>query len=164
MTAACQRAFQDDMAELGIHECFGCGARNAQGLRIKSYWSDDDAALSVCTWQPHEHLAGWSGVLNGGIIATLMDCHCCCTAIAAAHRAAHQAITSASVIPYATGSLLVTYRRPVSIAAPVRLVARITEQSERKTTLMCWLTQRDEECARAEAVMVRARLAAHIAT
>lgn len=158
------RAFQDDMAELGVHECFGCGARNPQGLHIKSYWSDDEALTSVCTWQPHEHLAGWSGVLNGGIIATLMDCHCCCTAIAAAHHTERQPITSGPVIPYATGSLLVTYLRPVSIAEPVQMVARIAEQSERKTMLSCSLLQRDAECARAEVVMVRVRVAAHIAS
>jgi acyl-coenzyme A thioesterase PaaI-like protein len=150
------------MAELGVHECFGCGARNPQGLHIKSYWADDDAATSICTWQPQAHFAGWFGVLNGGIIATLMDCHCCCTAIAAAHRTERQTSASAPVIPYATGSLQVTYLRPVSIAEPVRLVARIAERSERKTMLSCSLVQRDEECARAEAVMVRARVVAHV--
>lgn len=164
MSHSHQRAFQDDFAEIGVHACFGCGARNAHGLRIKSYWSDGDGdadndAVAICAWQPREHLAGWAGILNGGIIATLMDCHCTCTAIAAAYRAERRPITSAPLIPYATGSLLVTYLRPVAVADPVRLVARITEQSERKTLLICSLLQREQECARAEAVMVRLRAA-----
>ena len=157
MSQAHQRAFQDDFAAIGVHACFGCGARNAQGLRIKSHWSDDDSTVAVCAWQPHEHLDGWAGVLNGGIIATLMDCHCTCTAIAAAYRTEGRPITSAPLIPYATGSLLVTYLRPVVIAEPVRLAARITDHTERKTLLMCSLLQREEECVRAEVVMVRLR-------
>ncbi len=157
MSQSQQRAFQDDFADIGIHACFGCGARNARGLHIKSHWSDNDPAVAVCVWQPREHLVGWPGILNGGIIATLIDCHCTCAAIAAAYRAERRPITSAPLIPYATGSLLTTYLRPVSIAEPVRLIARVAEQSERKTLLTCWLMQREEECARAEAVMVRLR-------
>ena len=76
-----------------------------------------------------------------------------------AYRAENRPISSAPLIAYATGSLLVTCLRPVSIAEPVRLIARITEQSERKTLLTCSLVQREEECARAEAVMVRLRAA-----
>ena len=159
MSFAHRRAFQDDLAEIGVHECFGCGARNAQGLRIKSYWHDNDNGVAVCEWQASEHLVGWAGILNGGISATVIDCHCTCTAIAAAYRAQDRPIKSEPMIPYATGSLQVTYLRPVSVATPIRLVARITEQTERKTHLTCSLAQRGEECARAEVVMVRLRSA-----
>ena len=43
---------------------------------------------AVCTWQPQpNHTSGPPHILNGGIIAVLMDCHCICTAVAAAYRA-----------------------------------------------------------------------------
>ena len=77
-----ESSFQDQIKE---NHCWGCGPANEHGLRIKSYWSGEEA---VCTWQPGEqHSAGPLEILNGGVIATLFDCHCVCTAIAAAYRA-----------------------------------------------------------------------------
>ena len=88
---------------------------NAYGLRIKSYWSGDEA---VCTWDPKPyHTAGPKHVLNGGIIATVIDCHCICTAIAAAYRAEGREIGTEPMIWYATGSLQVTYRRQACASA-----------------------------------------------
>ena len=55
--------FQD-----GLHDnhCYGCGAWNDQGLRIKSYWDGDEA---VCTFQPEAHHAAMPpDVMNGGTI------------------------------------------------------------------------------------------------
>ena len=80
-TALDQRSFQDLIQ--GNH-CWGCGTVGEPGLRIKSYWSGDE---SVCTWSPKDyHSAAHPQVLNGGIIASIIDCHCICTAIAAAYR------------------------------------------------------------------------------
>ncbi len=40
------RAFQDEFAEMGFHQCWGCGSQNEQGLQTKSYWEGEE---SVCT-------------------------------------------------------------------------------------------------------------------
>ena len=70
-------AFQDQSFDC---DCWGCGRRNDYGLGIKSYWSGNEA---VCAWQPKTfHIAGPRNVLNGGIIATIIDCHSICTAVA----------------------------------------------------------------------------------
>ena len=72
-----KKAFQDNWEH---NECWGCGCSNEHGLYIKSYWVEDK---SVCTWMPNKsHKAGPTGYLNGGVIATIMDCHSICTAIA----------------------------------------------------------------------------------
>ncbi len=74
-------AFQDLMPD---NACWGCGSANAGGLQLKSYWEGEEA---VATWQPRlEHASGSPHVLNGGIIATLLDCHGVCTAVSAAYR------------------------------------------------------------------------------
>ena len=52
--------------------CFGCGAANEQGLRIKSHVEGDEV---VARWRPEPHHQAFPGVLNGGIIGTLLDCH-----------------------------------------------------------------------------------------
>jgi acyl-coenzyme A thioesterase PaaI-like protein len=102
-----QRAFQDEVS--GNH-CWGCGSANDNGLQIKSYWSGDEVA---CTWQPQaHHSAGPGHILNGGIIATVIDCHCGWTAIAAAYREEGREINTEPLIRYATASLNVKYLPP----------------------------------------------------
>ena len=144
------RAFQDQITD---NHCWGCGSSNERGLRIKSYWSGDE---SVCTWHPNEyHMAGPPHVLNGGIIASVIDCHCICTAIAAAYKAEGRAIGSGPRIWYATASLQVTYLLPTPIGGPVVLSAQVKEMGERKTVLSCSMSSGDEERARGELVAVR---------
>jgi acyl-coenzyme A thioesterase PaaI-like protein len=144
------RAFQDEMTG---NICWGCGAANEHGLRIKSHWSDDEA---VSNWQPKPYHAGGRGhALNGGIIASLIDCHSVCTAIAAAYRAEGRAIGSEPMIWYVTGSLQVSYLRPTPPGETVTLRARIKEMKERKTAVACSLFSGGEECARGEVLAVR---------
>ena len=145
-----QPAFQDLISD---NHCWGCGNLNDDGLRIKSRWTGDEA---VCTWQPHlSHAAGPQHILNGGIIATVIDCHSVCTAIADAYRAEGRQIGSDPQIWCATASLQLTYLRPTPISEPVTLKARIKDRNERRTTVLCSLYSGDQECARAELVAIR---------
>ena len=54
------------------NRCFGCGPANDQGLRIKSYVRGDDV---VAEFMPEPHHQAFEGMLNGGIIGALLDCH-----------------------------------------------------------------------------------------
>lgn len=144
-------AFQD---QIGDNFCFGCGPTNQYGLRIKSYW--DGPNQSICTYQPKWYeTAGPSQFLNGGIIATSIDCHCVCTAMAQAYQDEGRAIGSSPVIWYATGSLTVKYLRPTPIDAPVVLKAQIVEVRKKKTVMNCSLSSEEQECAIGEVVAVR---------
>lgn len=117
--------------------CFGCGAGNQAGLRIRSFWEGDEG---VCHWQPDARHQGWEGVTCGGIIATLIDCHCMATAMAAAVRSEHRLLSSDPHYRFATGSLSIRYLRPTPIAQPLTLRARVTEVADgRKYTLACEL-------------------------
>jgi acyl-coenzyme A thioesterase PaaI-like protein len=53
--------------------CYGCGPANEKGLRIRSF---EDGDTVVCDWQPSPHHHAFPGMLNGGIIGSLLDCHC----------------------------------------------------------------------------------------
>lgn len=56
--------------------CFGCGPANESGLRIRSFpTADDGDAEVVATWRPSKHHEAFEGMLNGGIIGALLDCH-----------------------------------------------------------------------------------------
>jgi acyl-coenzyme A thioesterase PaaI-like protein len=59
------------------NECFGCGPSNKKGLRIRSFPNGDEV---VAEWVPESHHEAFPGVLNGGIIGSLLDCHCNWTA------------------------------------------------------------------------------------
>lgn len=61
---------QDRYAPNGI--CFGCGPANAKGLRIKSHWEGDKYAMR---FRPAPEHQAFPGVVNGGILGTLLDCH-----------------------------------------------------------------------------------------
>ena len=144
-------AFQDRMP--GNH-CFGCGAGNEGGLRIKSFWSGEQE--SVCRFQPEPHqAAGPRGYLNGGIIATVIDCHAVCTAIADGYRREGRAMDEGELIWYVTGSLQVDYRRPTPIDRQVEVRARIVETVGRKTWVECELRSHGEICAEGRVLAVR---------
>jgi acyl-coenzyme A thioesterase PaaI-like protein len=141
--------FQDHMPG---NVCFGCGNDNHEGLQIKSYWEGDEA---VCDWASAEKYNGWKGLLNGGIIGTLIDCHCMGTAMAAACRAEGRALGSEPEYRYATGTMTVKYLRPTPNDRPLQLRARVLEIKGRKTTLACDLLCEGEKTATAEVIALR---------
>ena len=68
-------SLQDRYSPEGI--CFGCGPANQKGLHIRSFV---DGQRVVATWRAEPHHQAFPGVLNGGIIGSLLDCHCNWTA------------------------------------------------------------------------------------
>jgi acyl-coenzyme A thioesterase PaaI-like protein len=140
--------FQDHMPG---NVCFGCG-KNHQGLQIKSYWEGDQ---SVCIWESKEQYHGWKGVLNGGIHATLVDCHCMCTAMAHAYKSENRELGSEPHYRFATGTLTIKYLKPTSNDDPVILKARVIEQKGRKTVLSCDTYTGDVKTAVAEVIAIR---------
>ncbi len=60
--------------------CFGCGPANSKGLRIRSLKAADGEVIA--DWKPEPHHEAFPGALNGGIVGSLLDCHCNWTAAA----------------------------------------------------------------------------------
>ena len=54
------------------NHCFGCGPANPKGLRIRSF---EDGEGLAAEWTPEPHHEAFDGMLNGGIIGALLDCH-----------------------------------------------------------------------------------------
>lgn len=146
-------AFQD---RLPWNHCWGCGPANPEGLRLKSRWEAERTGVAVARFTPRAYqMAGPEHVLNGGIIATLIDCHGICTAVADAYSRAGRSIGSEPRIWFATGSLSVSYVRPAPIEAELLVRATVTEVAERKTIVACIVSSGGEERARGEVVAVR---------
>lgn len=53
-------------------QCFGCGPANPQGLHLESFEQGDGL---VAHFKPQPHHLAFPGVVNGGIIGALLDCH-----------------------------------------------------------------------------------------
>jgi acyl-coenzyme A thioesterase PaaI-like protein len=142
-------AIQDSIPH---NHCWGCGTLNSRGLRIKSHPEGHD---TVCRFQPApEHMAGPTHVVNGGIIAAVVDCHCICTAIADAYRAAGRELGSEPLLWAVTASLRIDYLAPTPISGPMELRARVREARGRRRIVECTVHSGGRECARAEVVAV----------
>lgn len=150
MSSETRIAIQD---QIGGNHCWGCGPLNPAGLQIKSFWDGEQA---VCTFHPQPaHMAGPTHVVNGGIIATVLDCHSVCTAIAAAADDEGGSPADFPDLWYATASLHVDYLRPTPIDQALTLRARVIAVDGRRTTVAATLHAGAQECARAEVVAVR---------
>jgi len=55
--------------------CFGCGPANPAGLHIRTLPVAEDSDEVVLDWRPESHHEAFEGMLNGGIIGSLLDCH-----------------------------------------------------------------------------------------
>ncbi len=126
--------FQSSMRH---NHCYGCGKDNPKGLRIRSTWDPEDSNASICEFTPADHhSAGPPDVVNGGIIASLIDCHAICTATAESYRRAGRQIgDDGELIAYATGSLEVRYKAPSRLSGNLTVRAVIVEAAERRTQL-----------------------------
>ena len=70
MSGTDSMSLQDELTPDGT--CFGCGPANGDGLQLKSYRHDDTV---VATFTPDLKHQAAPGVLCGGIVGTLLDCH-----------------------------------------------------------------------------------------
>lgn len=106
--------------------CFGCGPSNPKGLRLRSFASEDDESVraTFLPWPEHDNGLGY---LNGGIIATVLDCH---SAAAVIHRADLDGLVLDGSLPYVTAGLEVSYRRPSPLHEPVELIARVARATD----------------------------------
>ena len=52
--------------------CYGCGPANENGLKIKSFRIDEGLRMEFLPSEEHQ---AFPGMINGGIIGTILDCH-----------------------------------------------------------------------------------------
>src|SRR5438045_9182131 len=109
------QSLQDEYAPQ--NRCFGCGPANDKGLRIKSRPEGEEL---IADWQAEPHHEAFTGMLNGGIIGALLDCHGNWTAAWTLMRRDGGETPPCTV----TADFHVKLRRPTPSGAPVELRAR----------------------------------------
>lgn len=132
--------------------CFGCGPENRSGLKIKSYW---DGSECWCRWIASPEHCGVTGIVNGGLTATLIDCHSFWTALAATYEEGGRGLGEGDPLQFLTGSLQVKYLHPVAVGAELELRAHIVKSGGRSRIVACAVFVGGKECARGEVTVVR---------
>jgi acyl-coenzyme A thioesterase PaaI-like protein len=96
------------------HGCFGCGRLNACGLRLT--FSTLPGARGTGVWAaftPQEPYEGYTGVVHGGIISTVLD------------EIMAWALYERGIWAV-TAQLAVRFRRPIAVGTPTRAIGRLT--------------------------------------
>ena len=145
-----ERSLQERFLPEG--RCFGCGPRNPLGLRLKSFEKDERTVEAV--WTPRVEHEAFPGVLNGGIIGTLLDCHSLWSAWWSLFQRDGQKEPWLLTAEYSIKLL-----RPTPLDRPVTLVATSTELGERGASVAGSLTVDGLECATSTGTFIRARKA-----
>ena len=117
------KAFQDYYPE-NLSHCYGCGAHNEHGHRIKTFWDGDE---TVTHFTPEPFHTAVPGFTYGGLLASLIDCHGTGTAAAAMYRQAGRDMDTLPGFRFVTGSLHVDYLKPTPISGPLEIRGRVKE-------------------------------------
>lgn len=91
--------------DVNDHNCFGCGRLNVHGLHLELF-PDPDGNGVVTRFVPPAHSEGYTGMVHGGLISTMLD-------EVMAWSLYRQGIWAV------TGELTTRYRRPVMVGVPV---------------------------------------------
>ena len=118
------------MEEVGVQRqyapssiCFGCGPANQQGLQINSIRIENGLSME---YLPEPHHQAFPGMINGGIIGTLLDCHGNWTAAVALMDSQGLEEPPCTV----TASYTVQLRRPTPTDVILKVTSQIKELSE----------------------------------
>lgn len=120
--------------------CFGCGPANPQGLHVRSF-VDGDVVRAV--WQAQKHHEAFENILNGGIIGSLLDCHCNWTAAWRLMEQSGAATPPCTVTAEYTIKLL----RPTPTDAPMELEARVVQAQDNRAVIAGTLVSHGKPCA-----------------
>ncbi len=127
--------------------CFGCGPANEKGLKIRSFVQGDEV---VAEWTPQKHHEAFEGVLNGGIIGALLDCHSNWAATWHLMKKSGENHPPCTV----TAEFAVKLTRPTPTNVPVHLSAVVTESIDDRAVVDAKLTANGKVCATCHGVFV----------
>jgi len=134
--------------------CFGCGPANPQGFHLRSYGAEEGVVVAAYTPRP-EHDNG-TGFLNGGVIATLLDCH---TAALVCQEAAARGWNAeqGSALAFLTAGFDLRFLRPTPLGPEIELWAKAESVAEQEVIVLGELRHGDKVRATIRATWKRFR-------
>lgn len=140
-----KKSLQETYAEKSM--CFGCGPANEKGLRIQSFV---DGNSVVAEWSSEKHHEAFPGVLNGGIIGALLDCHCNWTAVYHLMQASEEQDVPSTV----TAEYSIKLLRPTPSSSLLLLSAKLVELDGKKAVIAGELEADGKVCATCRGIFV----------
>ena len=136
---------QDQYAKDSI--CFGCGPANKKGLQIKSFRSSYGLEM---LYKCETHHQAFPGVINGGIIGALFDCHGnWAAAIALLDSGKYDDIPST-----VTASYSVSLLRPTPFDSTLHVKAKVIKMMDNKVEVEMNLFVKDMHLANGSGLFV----------
>jgi acyl-coenzyme A thioesterase PaaI-like protein len=127
--------------------CFGCGPANEQGLKITSKRIENGLYLE---YMPLDHHQAFPGMINGGIIGTLLDCHGNWTAAIALMDSMGSSEPPCTV----TASYTVQLRRPTPTDTMLCITSQIKSINENKVEIELLMEANGKVCATGSGLFV----------
>lgn len=144
-----KHAIQDEYPE-HFAKCYGCGRLNENGLHVRTGWDGDK---TVSYYMPREDEIAVPGVVYGGLIASIIDCHGIGSAALYLHRKnGHEPGDGVDAPKLVTASLHVDYLKPTPHGVTLKLVGKVEQVSERRFVVKTELIADGEVCAKGEVV------------
>jgi len=144
-------AFQDHYPE-NVSHCYGCGHLNEHGHQIKTVWEGDE---TVTRFTPEPYHTSVPGYAYGGLIASLIDCHCTGTAAAAMYKQEGRSHDSLPAFRFVTGSLHVDFLKPTPLAGELVIRGHVKEIKGRKVVVEATVYAGDVATARGDVVALQ---------
>lgn len=119
--------------------CFGCGPANEKGLHINSFPEGNEV---VAVWHAKAEHQAFPGMLNGGIIGALLDCHSNWTAAYFMMKRDGKDKPDCTV----TADFHVKLLRPTPVDGPITLKARVVESTADRATVEAELIAGGKVC------------------
>ena len=119
--------------------CFGCGPANEKGLHVRSFAEGDEL---IATWHAEPHHQAFPGILNGGIIGALLDCHSNWAASYFLMKRDGKDKPDCTV----TADFHVKLLRPTPFGAEITLMARVVDSANDRATVEAELIANGKVC------------------
>ena len=127
--------------------CFGCGPSNKDGLKIRSFRGENGLEMEFTPTEEHQ---AFPGMINGGIIGTLLDCHGNWTAAIALMDRSGTTEPPCTV----TASYSIKLRRPTPFGETLSITGEVIEIWEDRARVMMVLSANNRGCATGEGLFV----------
>lgn len=144
------KAIQDYYPDELAH-CLGCGRLNEHGHHLRTFW---DGETSETRFTPQPFHTALPGFVNGGLLASLIDCHATGTAAAAAYHAEGREMDTLPAHRFVTASLRVDYLRPTPLGPELLLRGHVRSISGRKVVVEVTVSVGGETTVRGEVIAV----------
>jgi acyl-coenzyme A thioesterase PaaI-like protein len=121
--------------------CFGCGPANEKGLHIRTMAINDNETTAV--WSAQKFHEAFPGILNGGIIGALLDCHSnwtTCYHLMKKNKLDQPPCT-------VTADFKIELKRPTPTDGPLELYAKVADSREDRATIHAELRAKGKVCA-----------------